>query len=220
MLQAIIFDLDGTLVDSESLYTNVWKQVAPMFNRTYTADLKRKLYGIGGMLNAVNLAVEHWELNVDPNTVLTEILKLSGNMQPKDIELMTGTKELLELLTAKGIRRAIATGSNRTWAEAILVHHGIQHHFEHLVTVDDVTFAKPHPETYVKTLERLCLQPDECIAIEDSPNGIRSARGAGLRTVAVKSPYATADEIQHAQHFVDGLHKIDHHFLDSLSQKH
>jgi len=218
MLKAIIFDMDGTLINSEPVFTKVWETVAGRRKKIYTPEMKKDLMGKADILSALGHIVRQWQIDEEPALLLQELNTLYMEMLPGAIEPMEGLFELLDLLESHQIRKSISTSSPRPWADQVTRHLDIAHRFEHIVTADDVRSGKPHPEAFLIPLEKMGLQPDDVVVFEDSPAGIASAQAAGLRTIVIKSPYLPRHELPPHQHYVDGLHKVDKRFLDSLSQ--
>ena len=134
------------------------------------------------------------------------------------LEMKVGVLELLDRLDRRGIRYAVATSSGR----ARTLHHleivGIVQRFAHIVTRDDVTRGKPHPEPYLLAASRLGVSPDACLALEDSHNGVRAAHAAGMRVIMVPDLLHATDEMRDKAHrIVDSLHDVIA-FLDESDQ--
>jgi HAD superfamily hydrolase (TIGR01509 family) len=134
------------------------------------------------------------------------------------LEMKLGVLELLDLLDRRGIRYAVATSSGR----ARTLHHleivGIVQRFAHIVTRDDETQGKPHPEPYLTAAARLGVLPEACLALEDSYNGVRAAHAAGMRVIMVPDLLHATDEMRGTAHrIVDSLHDVIA-FLDENDQ--
>ncbi len=101
--------------------------------------------------------------------------------------LIGGARELIERLREADVPIAVASSSHRMWVEAALTGAGLRGYFEHTTAGDEVSMGKPSPEIYLKAAETLGVDPEDCIAIEDAPAGVESARAAGMRVVLVRS---------------------------------
>lgn len=216
--KAIIFDMDGTLVDSEPVFTKVWNTVAQKRGRVYTLAMKRRLMGQADLLNSLKSVLDEWGLEEDPHVFLGELNTLYMNVLPKALVPMRGVYELLDLLAELGIRKAMSTSSPRIWAEHVLNTMNFGQPFENVTTADEVVIGKPEPEAFEIPLRALGLSPEEAIAIEDSPVGVTSAKAAGLYTIAIKSPFIDRADVAHADHYIDGLHQINRDFLLNLKR--
>jgi HAD superfamily hydrolase (TIGR01509 family) len=125
------------------------------------------------------------------------------------VEMMKGVVELLDHLDAAGLPKAVATSTGREKADEHLRHVGIHHRFAAIVTRDDVTRGKPHPEPYLTAATLLGVDPAHCLALEDSHNGIRSAHGAGMMAVMVPDLLPATDEMRAlALHVAENLHQV------------
>lgn len=184
-IKGAIFDMDGTLIDTEKLYIRFWKQSAADFGYTMTDEIvfgirslarkfaEKKLKGILG---------EDFPY-VDVREHRTELL--DAYIKEHGIELKSGARELLEFLRRKGVRIAVATATARAKTEKYLEQIGIADYFDAIACGDMVENGKPEPDIYLLASEKLGLAPNECAAFEDSPNGLKSAYRAGCVTVMI-----------------------------------
>ena len=185
-LQAVLFDHDGTLVDSEGIHCRMWQDVL----RTYGAELRdddywRHYAGVPSDANAVD-AVARFALDV-PAAALLEQKNAATDayLARHAFPLMPGAAAALERFHQRGVRVGIVTGAARRAVEAT-----VRGHFSHLdlavvVSGDEVAASKPAPDVYLLALQRLGLHARACIAIEDTKPGLAAATAAGLACVAV-----------------------------------
>jgi HAD superfamily hydrolase (TIGR01509 family) len=181
-----LFDLDGTLVDSNSAHERAYlaaleaalPELAPLFRYEFCKGRPTRealhLYGVEDPLLTELVAAKQkaYRAQVDAGA----------------IELLPHARELLLALKAQGRRIFLVTGASARSTRALLTQHGMYDWFEHLVTADDVTHGKPAPDCWLTCLERAAIPPAEAIAIEDALNGIEAARAAGIACVAVNNP--------------------------------
>lgn len=185
MVKAVIFDMDGLILDTEKLLVKYWCEAAneagfPM-QREHALNIRslaRKfaipyLQGIfGDKFDYVSIRSRRMEL-------MNEYISEHG------LETKPGLNELLDRLNANGIPAAVATATDYERTEKYLTQVGVFHKFDKIVCASMVESGKPKPDIYIYAAAQLGLDPSECMALEDSPNGVRSAAGAGCVTVMV-----------------------------------
>ena len=120
-----------------------------------------------------------------------------------------GVTALLERLRELGVRLAVASSSRRMWVAATLQSLGLADAFDELITGDDVDRGKPDPSIYLLAAQRLGVAPDRCVAIEDSPNGVQSARAAGMTVLGVRTEYTAHLHLDGVARTVDSLADLD-----------
>jgi HAD superfamily hydrolase (TIGR01509 family) len=183
---AVIFDLDGVLLDSEPIYlaaTNAvlareGKNLSPEENARYIgwrySDILREVIPRLGLVHPP----EHYV-----RETRREVLRaLSGPLDPPP-----GTVALLDRLDAAGVPRAVGSSSGHAWVETILDGLGLRERFPVVVGGDDVARGKPAPDIFLRCAELLGVRADRCVVIEDSPNGILAARRAGMAAIGLRT---------------------------------
>jgi len=180
--KAVIFDLDGLLIDSEP----VWNKADELFLQgKYTQDLKRKILGMGHR-EIIELFKQEVGLTGDTDELIEKRRELFLNLLMQNLNLFSGVKDLLGNLTKKKYLLAIATGGySEAKTEEILTKVGIRNYFLTIVSGDEVKRGKPFPDIYVKTAEKLHVETSECLVLEDAPNGIEAAKSAGMTAYGV-----------------------------------
>lgn len=181
-LKALVFDFDGTILDTETLEFRRWEALYTQHGRTLAlADWQR---GIGTWG-----AFDPWlglpdEVQARREAVYAELHgQIHGDISLAD--LRPGVREVLRQAQAAGLRLALCTSSSHDWVDPWLAQHGLEGLFEVTATRDDVARVKPDPELYLLACSRLGLPPAECLALEDSLNGATAAAAAGLRVLIV-----------------------------------
>jgi pseudouridine-5'-monophosphatase len=184
----IVFDLDGTLLDTESLYTEASQHVVGQFGKTFSIDLKRQTMG-GDTEQGAELVVRTLGLPITPSAFTqareAELARLLPRIQPT-----AGAVALLEAVIARRIPMALATSGHRAITEQKLAFFPIFKAFSVVVCGDDPRLlqAKPAPDIFLLAARELGAEPQACIAFEDSANGVLAATRAGMRTIAVVNP--------------------------------
>lgn len=185
MINSIIFDMDGVLFDTERLYAVASHLVGKELNMNDIDASIKHTVGLNSndfkqfMLQKYGQQFPFGLFKQRLTGIFQDILEKDG--LPKK----EGVLELLTFLETHGYNIALATSSGKKSAVSYLNQAGIAHFFQVVVTGDMITHGKPDPEIYRTALERLGSAPENCIAIEDSPNGIRSAYDAGLKVIMV-----------------------------------
>lgn len=204
----VIFDLDGTLVDTEPLYTQAAEIVLARFGKVFDHGIKRQIMG-GGPLAGARFVVEHLGLPLSPEEYLTEreaILREACRTAPP----MPGAIALIEALHARGIPLAIGTSSPRELCRVKLAAQPFGARFAVIACSDDpgVLRAKPAPDIFLKAAAELGAAPDRCLVFEDTPKGVEAARAAGMEVIAVVDATMLNEDYSGALRVVRSLEEI------------
>jgi len=184
-LAAVLFDMDGLLVDTEPLWLETETEVMARLGAPWTPEDQQALLG-GSMARTVGYLLAKATRPAPPETVerwMTE--GVLARVRAGRVTVRPGVRELLAEVARAGLPHALVTSSQRVFAEAVLDATGIT--FPLTVCAEDVTAGKPDPEPYLLAAKLLDVDPARCVALEDSPNGVASATAAGCRVLAVPS---------------------------------
>jgi HAD superfamily hydrolase (TIGR01509 family) len=181
-IHAVIFDHDGTLVDSEPVHLMCWREVLkPHSAELSTEDYSLNLSGMPSSYSAAWLA-DKFNLDIPPDALLSEKQKLLRDFLTREpFPLMPEVESLLRYLNRLGVPLAVATGASRDEVASSLEKHRLESYFSAVVSKDDVLRNKPAPDVYHLAAQKLGIGSELCIAIEDSDNGEKAARAAGMR---------------------------------------
>jgi HAD superfamily hydrolase (TIGR01509 family) len=181
----VLFDMDGLLVDTEPLWFETEADVMARLGAPWGPEDQQQLLG-GSMERTVGYLLARATRPAPPADVARWMMDgMLRRAAQGRVVVRPGARELLAEVAAAGVPYALVTGSQRPFTEAVLASTGFR--FPVTVTADDVTRTKPDPEPYLLAAKLLDADPGQCVALEDSPNGIASATGAGCRVVAVPS---------------------------------
>lgn len=184
---AVIFDLDGLLIDSEPLWGLVDKEFADKYHKKYTQEIKKEIMGTGQYEGAKLLKNEYNLTNSLDEIVQERRSMLYKKLFPK-LSLMKGAREIIKRYHSRGLPLAIATGGfpQEKIKEIVEILH-LSEFFIVLVSSDEVSQGKPHPDIYLHTAALLGVDPRNCLVLEDSPNGVKAAKAAGMVVFGVNN---------------------------------
>jgi HAD superfamily hydrolase (TIGR01509 family) len=206
--EAVIFDMDGVLIDSEPLHFAVLSEVMARAGHTFSRAENEQFIGTTSEAMFSTLIARHGlpgsvvEYEADYDQALLRVLA-----EPH--AAAAGVEALLKRLRDLGVRVGVASSSRRLWVETTLRSLGLADAFAVVVAGDDVERGKPDPAIYLLTAQRLGVAPDRCLAIEDSPNGVQSARAAGMTVLGVRTEYTAHLHLDGVARTVDSLAELD-----------
>ncbi|HSX28470.1 MAG TPA: HAD family phosphatase [Candidatus Saccharimonadales bacterium] len=202
--KAVLFDLDGVIVDSEPLHVAAFQAALKHYGHDLTEE-QYKQYFAGrtdeaGFTHYFDAIGER----VDLPTIMAQKAKIYLELAADQLVPYPGVLEFIQSLAARKVPLALVTGSLRAEAAVTLKAFKLTELFAAIITAEDITHSKPNPEGYLKGAKALGVQPGDCIVIEDAPSGVAAANAAGMRCLAVTTTH-TAEELQDATLVVDKL---------------
>jgi pseudouridine 5'-phosphatase len=183
-LQAVVFDLDGLIANTEDLYEKAGETVLARRGKTYDAPLREQMMG-RPVADALQIMIDCHALADPLETLLCECKDEMLVLISTSLEAMPGLYGLLDELQAAKLPIAVATSGPRDYAAHVLSQLGVIDRFQFVLTADDIRHGKPDPEVYLLAAKTLGLPPAQMMVLEDSGNGCRAAVAAGAYTVAV-----------------------------------
>lgn len=182
-----MFDLDGTLIDSEYFHYSCWMDILGTFEISVSYEDWALTYAGHPLPENCRNIRETFRLDIPLQELMDWRERLSREgFLTKDIRLMPYAAETLEYFKSKGLKIALVTASPRDNVKIIFERNGLGHYFDAMVTRSDVELSKPDPESYLKAVEALGVEQDACVAFEDTLNGLRAAKGAGITCYAIQ----------------------------------
>jgi len=204
---AVVFDMDGLMLDSERALLGCLEHTAQAHGYGISRALLLSLIGSSDAVTRSRLGDALGAARTD--ALLADSYARYDGIVQAGVPLRPGILELLELLRAHDIPRAVATSTRSPLAQRKLEAAGLLPYFQAVATSSDVAHPKPAPDIYLLAAERLQVAPQACLALEDSPTGVRAALAAGMTTIQVPDLLVPDDEVRAFGHrIVDSLHDV------------
>ena len=187
MIEAVVFDMDGVIVDSEQVWDDVREALVRERGGRWHERAQADMMGMSSVEWSAYMH-ERLGLAEPPAEINDEVVRRMLDRYRADLPLLPGAVEAVERLAARW-PLAVASSSNRPLIEAVLEAAGISSRFATTVSSEEVQRGKPSPDVYLEAARRLGIAPARCAAVEDSANGLRAAHAAGMRVLALPNPH-------------------------------
>lgn len=212
--KAFIFDMDGTLINSEPVGPITFVQIAEKYGvspiMSERASFMQSWKRIGDYTDEktllTNFVVDH-SLNLDPEHFLKEFFE-NYLKNLAEAPALSGVSDFLHTAKAKGYKMVIVSASKNSQIQTVLANHEWQEIFDYIVGEEDISKHKPDPEGYLKAIQHLKLPADECIIFEDSKNGVIAARKAGAYVVGIREGNSELIDLSVADEVIDNFIEI------------
>lgn len=207
-MKAVIFDMDGVIIDSQSIHFEVDMQTLKELGCSISVEELEKYAGATNEYVFTDIKKNY---NIDKS--VEEIIKYKVEMVKKriiqsDLEPMEGIKEILIELKNKNIPAAIASSSPKDLISVVISKFKLENYFKYIVSGEDVKNGKPSPEIYIKTAKKLEISPEYCTVIEDSRNGVLAAKAAGMNCIGFRNINSGNQDLSKADIVVKSLLEI------------
>lgn len=209
MITAVVFDMDGVIVDSEAQ----WKAQEETFFRAavpaWRAEHHERIVGLG-VEDVYHFLVREFGLKMPLADYLARSEEVAREVYLKKVAIADGLRALVADLRRRKVPTAIASSSPRRWIDLVVNRFALAPHFDAIVSSDDVGGrTKPAPDIYLEAVRRIARAPAECLAIEDSNVGVRAAKAAGLVCAALRTPHNTDQDLKLADFELTGFTGLD-----------
>ena len=209
-IKAVIFDLDGTLVDSMWMWEDIDIEYLGRYGLSCPEDLQKAIEGMSFTETAVYFK-ERFGLPDSIEEIKEAWIAMSLEKYEKEVPLKPGAREFLEELAARGIPAGIATSNGRDMVDAVLESLQIRPFFQVIATACEVAAGKPAPDIYLEVARRLQAEPSRCMVFEDVPAGILAGKRAGMRVCGVEDAFSTGmreEKIELADFYIDDYNEL------------
>ena len=217
-IEAVVFDMDGVLVDTEHLWDAVREALTEEWGGRYTPEAQEAMMGMSSVEWSRYLH-ETVGLREPPEVINDEVVRRMLARYETDLPVVPGAVEAVRRAADAGLLLAVASSSNRELIDAVLARLGLTELFHVTVSSEEVERGKPAPDVYLEAARRLGVEPARCIAIEDSASGIRAAHAAGMRVIAYPNRHypPAADVLALADVVVEALFEVGALFDESAA---
>ena len=214
-MRAVMFDMDGVLIDSEPIYDAV--EVAMLKARGIVLDDETRQMLVGTQMTKLwQLIIERFGITEAREALIEEEKRLfRKHLLAGEIAMVPGAKALVKAVYDAGYKTAVVSSSGRVEVETVIEQYGLTPYIHTQVAAEDVQCGKPDPEPYLLAAEKLGVLPKNCVVIEDSGAGIRSGAEAGMCTIALKLPHALTQDFSRADQIVSAMSEIS---VDSIAR--
>jgi beta-phosphoglucomutase family hydrolase len=218
MVKAVIFDMDGVIVDSEPLHKEVEREMFTEFGMTISPEQQHRFTGTSNAGMWAQLKAEFkLPKELGYYVAIKEERYLKALAANGSVSLIPGAEELLKSLFNHGVPIALASSSSLTNIHLVLRKFSIGKYFKALASGEEVALAKPNPAVFLLAAQRLGVNPSNCVVIEDSTNGVLAAKAAGMACVGLQSDVSLGQNLTTAELVVSSLTNLSPDLLLSLA---
>lgn len=216
MIKAVIFDMDGLLIDTEPTWTLVDQRFLDGYGKTYLPIDKSRFMG-SGVREFIKFIKKRFSLFENEEKLLSERMGIFQSLVNENLKLMPGAENLLQEFSKNGYLLAMATGNTRQMMDLMTENLKIRKYFNVTVSSDEVPHGKPAPDIFLEAARRLDIKPKECLVLEDAINGVVAAKAAGMRAIAVcDQRYNKPESFTEADMVVGSLKEINSELIKQL----
>lgn len=214
-MKAIIFDMDGLMIDTEGLYFEAERDIAKAFKKTIKDETLWKMMG-KNPIEGMEIFVKDLELPIMPQEAVHLRNELMRQKMKNDLKALPGLSHIIDSFFGR-LKLAVSTGAQKEFLDIALDRLGIRNKFLVLQTSDEIIHGKPEPEIFFKTCAKLGLAPHECIVLEDSENGVKAGHRTGCYVIAVPSQYTCKQDFYFADFIASDLYHAAEHIKTLLT---
>ncbi|MDP3998890.1 MAG: HAD family phosphatase [bacterium] len=216
MIKAVIFDMDGLLIDTEPIWTLVDQRFLARYGKDYRPIDKSRFMG-SGVREFIKFIKKKFAIDENEEKLLSERMEIFQSLVNEDLKLMSGAENLLQELSKNGYLVAMATGNTRQMMDLMTENLKIRKYFNVTVSSDEVPHGKPAPDIFLEAARRFDISPKECLVLEDAINGVVAAKAAGMRAIAVcDQRYNKPESFTEADMVVGSLKEITSELIRQL----
>jgi HAD superfamily hydrolase (TIGR01509 family) len=218
VIEAVVFDMDGVLIDSEPVWERVRRGFVADHGGSWAADAQDRLMGMSTAEWSAYLAADFGIDGLTPQQVAAQVVAAMAAEYSRHLPLLPGAVDAVRSLAGRW-PLGVASSSPRSLIQTVLATAELESAFATVVSSEEVPQGKPAPDVYLAAAERLSAAPTACAAVEDSSNGLRAAAAAGLTVIAIPRPEypPAADALASARLVLPSLNVLTPHTIEALS---
>jgi 16S rRNA pseudouridine516 synthase len=209
-ISGIIFDLDGTMVDSMWMWRKIDEEFMEARGLTMTDELEAAIEGMS-FRETAEYFVNTYPLDETVEDMMNIWVEMAIDKYRHEVPLKPGLMNFLTEMKRRGLPMGIATSNARPLIDAVMEAHGLGAYIDAVISANEVPRGKPAPDVFLETAKRLNLEPETCLVFEDIPQGIRAGLAAGMRVCAVSDEYSKKQEAEKralAHYYIDDYNQI------------
>lgn len=214
-MKAFIFDFDGVVVDSERHWDSDVLPLYQSFIPGFTAEHDRELKG-RSVVDLYDWLSQRFEVLISKEEYHAKINRFAEEIYSTRVQLIPGFSSLVTRIRQMSVPTSVASSGTHKWIDIACEKLGITECFDAIVTAEDVGIGKPDPAVYREAAMQLQVPPADCVALEDSTNGIQSAKAAGMYCIAIRHTWGHAQDLSAADKVVDHYDELDSATLEAL----
>ena len=207
MIKAVIFDMDGVIVESERLHIEAEQQAMLKHGVRISAEELHTYTGTTAMFMFTEL-IKKYKLDTTFEKIFNEKEEILFKLLEKETRPTNGVIELLKKLRQKGVKLAVASSSHRRLIDYILRKLDIGYLFDFVVSAEDVVHSKPNPQIFLKSAQALHVKPSECLVVEDAKLGVEAAKKAGMKVIGYRNPDSGGQDLSKADMIVKDFSEL------------
>lgn len=215
MIKAVIFDMDGVMIDSEPLWEKTERILLARRNIDYSPEYRDLIVGLN-QNDSGKLLRETFSLKETVDEIISERVDILTEIYKEELEVVPVLTPLLKDLRLREYLLAVASSSPLRVINFVLGMFSLHKYFDAVVSGECTENGKPHPDIYLHTAERLGVKPSESVAIEDSINGVRSAKSAGMYCIAIPDKRLSREEFERADVILERMEELNIGVIEGL----
>ena len=207
MIRAIIFDMDGVIVDSIPMHMKIWGKIFEKRGINFSTKVFEKYNGTSTIEIGKSI-IKEYNLNDTPENIFNEKHFYEEKYKQKEIKMFKEAVPTLKILRKKGYKIALATGSKKYMVDFLIKKYEFNKYFDAIALNDEVKHSKPAPDIFLLASKKLKIQPKNCIVVEDALNGIIAAKKAKMESVAITTTFKKKVFLKKTKFIIKSLDEV------------